>query len=96
MRDHHAEDVALARLAGLVGLSQFHFARAFRQSVGAPPARHLATIRLECAQRLLANPRIPVTEIAGLVGYDSPQALARAFRREYGVSPTSYRRELAG
>lgn len=81
-------------LAELVGLSQFHFARAFKQSMGASPAAWIRLRRLTVAQRLLADHSLSITEVAAAVGYESPSRFARAFRNTTGHSPTAFRRSV--
>lgn len=88
-----AEDFTLETLAVLTGLSVFHFARIFKQTTGLPPHAYLRNLRCEKAKELLVGSAQPVTEIAAQVGYDTPQAFARMFRAEVGVSPSEYRRE---
>jgi len=92
LHDHASDDVGLEQLAALVGLSPFHFARAFKQTTGVPPHRYQLNVRIEKAKALLEMTDAPVTEIAFEVGYESSQALARLFRREVGASPSDYRR----
>jgi len=92
LNEHLAEDVSLADLAALVGLSTFHFCRAFKQSTGLPPHRWQVARRIERARELLESSNLPVTEVAARVGYDDPTLLARAFRKAVGVSPSDYRR----
>jgi AraC family transcriptional regulator len=89
LNDHACENVGLEELAALVGLSPFHFARAFKHSTGVPPQ---LSLRIKLAKTLLELTERPVTEIAFDVGYESSQALARLFRREVGLSPSDYRR----
>lgn len=96
LREHMAKDISLIELAGLAKLSPFHFARAFKQTVGKPPHAYQCSLRVARAKDLLDQTDIPVIEIAAMVGYESPQALARMFRRELGVSPTQYRRARRG
>jgi AraC family transcriptional regulator len=96
LNDHASENVGLDALAALVGLSPFHFARAFKQSVGVPPHRFQLNLRIARAKALLEATNAPVTEIAFDVGYESSQALARLFHREVGLSPSDYRRQRAG
>lgn len=96
LHEHVTENVGLEQLAALVGLSPFHFARAFKQSTGVPPHRYHLKARIEKAKALLVTTDAPVTEIALDVGYESSQALARLFRREVGVSPSDYRRLETG
>jgi AraC family transcriptional regulator len=88
-----AEDLGLEELARLADISSFHFVRAFKQSTGLPPQAWRQQARLEAAQHLLASTALPVTDIALQVGYESSQALARAFRARLGTTPTAYRRD---
>lgn len=91
LRERLSEELRLADLAALVGLSPFHFARAFRAAIGQPPHQALVALRVEAAAQLLATTRLSVLQIALEVGYGSGQALARAFRRIHGVTPEAYR-----
>lgn len=93
LRANMTKDVSVTELAALAGLSMFHFARAFKQTVGVPPHRYQLRLRLERAQTLLATTDMAITDVAAAVGYDTPQTLARLFRREIGMSPGQYRRE---
>jgi AraC family transcriptional regulator len=89
---NYAEDVSLCNMAEFVGLSTFWFARAFKDSVGSSPHRYLRQLRCEKAQKLMMTPQASITDVAGAVGYATPQAFARMFRAETGVSPTEWRR----
>jgi len=91
--DHLAEDVSLADLGELLGLSPFHLCRAFKQSTGLPPHRWRQQRRMERARALLESTTDPVTEIAAAIGYGDPSQFAAAFRKSVGVTPTQYRRE---
>ena len=93
--DRLGEPVRLDELAAAVNLSTFHFARAFRQSTGMPPHRFQTVARLAKARELLARSEMGVLHIALAVGYESGQAMARAFRREYGCAPAEFRRQVA-
>jgi AraC family transcriptional regulator len=87
------QPVTLAQLADLCGLSTFHFARAFKISTNVSPHRYLTTLRIDQARQMLQNSTSSVTEIAFAVGYETSQALARAFMRELGVTPSAWRRQ---
>jgi AraC family transcriptional regulator len=94
MRAKLSEDISLDELAAEAQLSPFHFARMFKQSVGAPPRVHLTRLRVERACELLEMTDLPVTEIAYEVGYSSNQVLARVFLKHRRMSPTDYRRAM--
>jgi AraC family transcriptional regulator len=95
IEEHLAEEVSLASLAGLVQLSPYHFARAFKQSFGIPPHRYLTDRRIERAKSLLAQRQLSVTEIALEVGFSETSSFTAAFRKSTGETPTDYRRSLA-
>jgi AraC family transcriptional regulator len=91
---HLAEEFPLAALAGVVQLSTYHFARAFKRSFGIPPHRYHTNRRIERARALLTDPRTSVAEIALQVGFSGASAFAATFRRTTGQTPTDYRRAL--
>jgi AraC family transcriptional regulator len=94
--EHLAEDIPLAALAEIVDLSVYHFARAFKQSFGAPPHRYLMAGRIDRAMSLLQNAALSVTQIGIQVGFRETSSFTRAFRKSTGLTPTEYRRLRAG
>lgn len=94
MRAYLDRPITLRDLAGVAGLSPYHFARAFRDALGLPPHQYLIRMRIERARELLAETNWTVTEVALATGY-SAQQFARHFRRRVGCTPSAYRRERA-
>jgi AraC family transcriptional regulator len=94
--EEHLDDnnISLANLAGLAGLSSFHFSRAFKQSFGLPPHRYLTLRRIERAKELLSQPDLSITRIGVNVGFSDTSSFSVAFRRQTGVTPTAFRRVL--
>ena len=91
IEEHLAEDVSLVTLAELVDLSVFHFARAFKQSFGAPPHRYHMARRMDRARSLLQRPGLSVTQIGIQIGFRETSSFTRAFRKITGLTPTEYR-----
>jgi AraC-like DNA-binding protein len=58
---------------------------------GAEYSRLLNDIRKAHAVRYLANRRVPLTEVAGLVGYSRGTSFGRWFAGEFGVTPSAWR-----
>jgi AraC family transcriptional regulator len=92
--DNLAEDIPLGELAGLVTLSPYHFARAFKRSFATPPHRYHMGRRIERAKVLLADPDLSVTTIASRIGFREGSSLTTAFRKFTGKTPSEYRRSL--
>ncbi len=93
---HHPEHPwTVANLASAVGGSRALFARRFAEQVGEPPIAFLTSWRLAMAADMLRSRRTTIATIAREVGYGTPFALSSAFKRAYGVSPNTYRREAA-
>jgi AraC-like DNA-binding protein len=80
-------------LAAQSGLSRAAFARRFAALVGEPPMAYLTRWRLTLAAKLLRDSDVPLTTVAVRTGYSTEFALAKAFKREYGIAPGGYRRQ---
>lgn len=78
-------------LASVAHLSPFHFHRIYRALTGERVAETIQRLRLARAALQLRDAADSVTAIALGVGYDSPQAFARAFRGFAGISPSEFR-----
>jgi AraC family transcriptional regulator, alkane utilization regulator len=77
-------------LAGSVGLSRSALAQRFTDLLGQPPMQYLARWRLRTAAQQLGNGKT-LAEVALAIGYDSEAAFSRAFKREFGLPPASWR-----
>jgi AraC family transcriptional regulator len=92
IEEHLAEDISLATLAELVGLSLYHFARAFKLSFGVPPHRYHMARRMDRARSLLHGSVLSVTQIGIQIGFRDTSSFTRAYRKFAGVAPSEYRR----
>ncbi|MEU7135972.1 AraC family transcriptional regulator [Streptomyces sp. NPDC046261] len=93
IHDAPAAQWTVETLADRVGLSRAAFARRFTAFVGEPPMAYLTRWRMTTAAKLLRESEAPLTTVAARTGYGSEYAFAKAFKREYGQAPGSYRRE---
>lgn len=91
LREASLEEVSLASIAREVGLSERQVSRLFREEFGTSFREHLAGLRLERAKRLLAATDLSVIEVAGHTGWSSLAHFNTVFRRQVGVSPSSFR-----
>ncbi|WP_405135614.1 GlxA family transcriptional regulator [Nocardia sp. NBC_01388] len=93
--DHLAGNLAVSTLAARAGMSERHFARAFRAETGTTPATFVEDLRIEAARRLLESTDLTITAIARTVGYRHAETLHRLFTRRLSTTPERYRRHFA-
>jgi AraC family transcriptional regulator len=93
--EHLAEEeegrVALRDVAKEVGMSYFHFSRAFKQSMGMTPTNYIAERRIESAKKMLQETELPISEIALRSGFSSQSHFTTSFRRVAGATPRAFR-----
>lgn len=87
-----SNQIAISELAALVGLSQFHFIRAFKRSVGLSPYQYVLSERVSIARELLPRRDLSIATVALMVGFSDASQLNRAFLRLTGMTPTVFRR----
>jgi AraC family L-rhamnose operon regulatory protein RhaS len=88
---HFAEDITLARLAEIAGMTPNHFVSAFGRTFGTTPIRYLWKHRAAHAAHLLVHTGLTASEIAYACGYKSPYHFSRHIRECYHKSPTELR-----
>ncbi len=91
INEHLSQDIKLADLAAMLGMSQFHFSHLFKQSIGTPPYQYLLQQRVERAKQLLKQSDAQVVDIALECGFNSHSHLSKQFRQLVGMTPTAYR-----
>ena len=91
MHDNFGRELALEEIASAAYLSEYHFARLFKQITRLTPHVYLANLRLERARKLLAETALPISEIAGMVGYQSQSHFSKMFKSVAGITPRAYR-----
>ena len=91
INEHLERDIKLADLAQLLGMSQFHFSRMFKQSIGTAPYQYLLQQRVERAKQLLKQTERSIADIALDCGFNSHSHLSKQFRQLTGMTPTAYR-----
>lgn len=93
INEHLAEDLSLAVIARQIDMSQYHFARLFKQSTGLAPHQYVIQCRIERAKQLLLQSKLSIAEVASLVGFTDQSHFTRYFKRLVGVKPTTVRKK---
>jgi AraC-like DNA-binding protein len=94
IEDHACDAIQLRDLAAMTGLSQSHFAHAFKASTGMPPHRWQLHARIVRAKRLLVDGDMPLALVAIQTGFAAQSHFTRVFRRIVGTTPRAWQRAL--
>ena len=87
-----ADDLDIESLARHAGVSRTVLGERFVELLGEPPMRYCARWRMRVAGNMLRDRKDNAANIAYAVGFNSEAAFNRAFKREYGVPPATWRR----
>ena len=82
--------IRLSELAAVAHLSEFHFARLFKQATGLAPHQYLIRLRVERAKRLIREGRLPLSQVAAACGFSDQSQFSRHFKRLVGVTPKMF------
>jgi AraC family transcriptional regulator len=92
MRTHFSDDLTLSKISKEAGSSSFHFGRMFQAYTGETTFSFLRRIRISLSLRMLQEDLIcSITEIALNVGYETPSAFNKAFKKLLNISPGDFR-----
>lgn len=89
--ERFGDQIVIADLASVAGLSEAHFSREFRKTIGDSPHQFLMRFRVEQAAKMLADPVRSASEVALACGFSDQAHLTRLFKRFMGRTPRQYR-----
>jgi len=94
IRQHFSEPLSLEDLAEAAELTPSHFNRRFKQITGVTPMADLRRTRLYMGRYYLLNTSWNLRQVAEGVGFKNEFHFSRAFKRQFGVAPAHFRKQL--
>lgn len=91
IEQHLSEPLTLTELALEARLSEFHFARMFKQSTQLAPHQYVMQRRMLRAETLVKNSALSLTDIAMACGFSSASHFSNRFKSMIGVTPSQLR-----
>lgn len=91
IQSHFAEPCTLEALAGLAGLSRYHFIRSFRNATGQSPIQYLISMRVRAAADWLLTTSAPIAQVALDVGFNDISHFYACFRSAFHCTPRQWR-----
>lgn len=92
VENHYAEKITIGEIADVVGFSESHFMRYFKETMNTSFIEYLKDYRLAMSARLLQASEASILEISQEVGFESLSYFNRAFKKRYGVTPGQFRK----
>lgn len=95
VEEHLEEDLTLQKIAGEFYLSKYHIAHLFKENSGMSLHQYILKKRLEICRRTLRE-EMSISRVYACCGFRDYSSFYRAFRKEYGISPKEYKRQIKG
>jgi len=83
-------DLSIEALSREMKMSRVWLYKKILLFTGKSPVEFIRAIRLQKAVQLLENSQMKIAQIAGEVGFDTPQYFSRIFKKEYNILPSAY------
>jgi AraC-like DNA-binding protein len=87
---HYYSQLSCEMLAGIAGISRFHFIRTFKAAFSVAPYHYLMQVRIHHAKLLLSTTQQPLDAVAAAVGFDTQSSMCKAFRSIEGVTLAAF------
>lgn len=91
IEDNLDVNLRMADLAGIAHMSEFHFSRLFKQSIGYPPYRYIVGRRIQRGRELLAKTALPLHEVSEKLGFGDQSHFTTVFKKNVGMTPKQFR-----
>ncbi|WP_211749395.1 AraC family transcriptional regulator [Paenibacillus sp. Marseille-Q4541] len=90
----YPQQISIHHMASTLGYHRAHLSKSFKIKTGLSPKQYLMKVRLEKAKELLSD-NLTIDQISSSVGFNDALYFSKQFRKEYRMSPTEYRNEIA-
>ena len=95
VENNYMEKITIEDVAKEVNLSQSHFMKYFKNTMGTSFIDYLNEYRLTMASRLLISSDSSILDIAAEVGFDNLSYFNRSFKKRFQQTPREYRKRYA-
>lgn len=93
-KEYWREDLCISSIASKFNLAEKYFSIFFKEQVGESFTNYLEKMRMTRAAELLNDQNMSVKDVSKKTGYTTPNTFYKAFKRFYGVSPSTYRQDF--
>ncbi|MEM9971575.1 MAG: CIA30 family protein, partial [Pseudomonadota bacterium] len=95
IRSRLDKTISVDALAREAGMSASHFSRVFKETMGSTPMQYVLAYRIEQAIKMMADPALPLGEVALACGFSDQAHFSRSFKQVTGQTPRQFRAQAA-
>lgn len=92
IKDGYSSAITLEDVAQIVHLNPVYFSTLFKSKTGTTFTNYLQEVRIEASKNFFKTTRHSVKEVCKMVGYSDVQYFTKLFKKEIGVTPSSFRK----
>ena len=92
--ENYMLDIGIGQIATQLHVTPNHLSSIFHKKKGMTFLKYLTSIRMLRAKELLADPKLPIQDVATQVGYYSSRHFTKIFTDFFGYYPTHYRKKM--
>ena len=85
------QTITVDEMAAEAGMSASHFSRVFKETLGTTPMQYVLAYRIEQAVKMMADPVLPLGEVALACGFADQAHFSRSFKQVTGQTPRQFR-----
>ena len=94
VREHMADNIVISDIAKELHFNPNYLMRVFKNKTDMSILEYIVKARMEAAKKILKGTRLPVREVAYMVGYTDCVYFTKVFHKETGITPTQFRKAL--
>lgn len=89
--NNYPYQISMEDVAKRINISEKHLYRIFKKRFGISPQKYLMSVRMTIAKQFLLDTDMMIKEITENVGFTSQFAFSTAYKKFFGISPSSQR-----
>lgn len=93
VQENYMSDLRVKDLADYIHVSESYLSRILMSHIGISPMKYVNSVRIENAKQILKTD-MPIEQISSLVGFAEPKYFSTVFKRETGVTPSAFRKNV--
>ena len=94
VKEHLSDNILISDIANHLHFNPNYLMRAFKSETGLSILEYIVRARMEAAKKILKGTRLPVKDVAYMVGYMDGVYFTKVFHKETGMTPSQYRKEM--